>query len=94
MRTAWHQNEERLLDLLVDRALFGLDDIERNELQELLFLMPGFDADSIDLAAAAVQLSCGRLDFEPMPAGLHSSIRESATQHCGHVARDAEIDDD
>ena len=81
MNTAWHKNEERLLELLADRALFGLDDAERNELQELLSLMPEFDAESMDQTTAAVQLAYGEIDPEPLPAWLRSSVKEKAVRH-------------
>ena len=84
--TIWQQNEQRLEELLADRALFGLNEVERKELQELLSLVPGFDTDSMDLTAASVQLACGGLDFHPMPDGLQSSIREHAGQYCARGA--------
>ena len=81
MSIVWQENEERLLELLADRALFGLDDAERNELQELLSLVPEFDEDSMDLTAAAVQLAYGEIDPEPLPPRLHSSIKDNALRH-------------
>ena len=86
MSTVWHQNEQRVEQLLADRALFGLDELEQRELKELLSRMPGFDADSMDLTAASVQLACGGLDFRPMPEGLQTLIREWAKQYCARSA--------
>ena len=87
--TVWDQNAKRLEHLLADRALFGLNDAERDELQQLLSIMPGSDDNSLDLAAADVLLACGGLRIEPMPASLCSSVRERAMQYCSRGGADS-----
>jgi hypothetical protein len=73
----------RAEELLLLRALYGLDVKESAELAEL-----GADADdSFDLAAAAVDLLAADHVEQPMPAGLFERIIETATSPAAVVDR-------
>ena len=67
-------NQERLLDLLSDRALEGL---AADELVELSALMGGANDESFDRAAAAVALATIDAD-EPLPSHLAAKIEADA----------------
>lgn len=70
--------KERMLDLLADQILFGLNEEELAELKELERLYPQFkDNNSLELAASQIGLT--NLDeIEPMPAHLYSKILQDA----------------
>ena len=66
--------ERRLLELLADRAAFGLDGEEEHELRQLLQAKPDFDGECIERAAATVHLAF--TSVEPLPAtGMRAAIR-------------------
>ncbi len=66
-------SKDRMLDLLTDEVLFGLDENEQNELRELERLFPGLRSNgSLEFAASAVSLT--NLEFEPLPEHLRSKI--------------------
>lgn len=70
---------ERMLELLADRAIFGLDEAEAAELKELGKRFPELADDrSFERAAAAYNLSSLR-KVEQMPAGLRSKIEADAS---------------
>lgn len=71
-------NEERLLDLLTKKAIYGLDESENRELVELESMFSDWKQDeSFDLAAAAINLV--NLDTsEPMPGHLQAKILADA----------------
>lgn len=75
------EKEERLLDLLSDRALFELSADEQNELDDLLKIFPEWrDDDTFSLTAAAISLSA--LDTcEEMPASLRNKIIADSSQY-------------
>jgi hypothetical protein len=65
--------KERMLDLLTDEVLFGLDEKERNELRELENLFPELRNDnSLELTASAIGFS--NLPIEPLPDHLEKRI--------------------
>jgi hypothetical protein len=66
-------SRDRLWELLADRATQGLSESEARELDTLLAQHPDIDPDSMDLAAAAVDLAIAA-GAEPMPASLKSRI--------------------
>ena len=72
--------DERLLDLLCDKAVRGLTEAEE---RELAALSSGadveMDAQSLEFAAAAVMLA--ETDIEPMPAHLEAKILQGAERH-------------
>jgi hypothetical protein len=70
-------SQERLHDLLADRALVGLSPEEEMELVQLLAQYPGTDIDALERAAAAALLaSVGPL--EPMPQHLATKLHQQA----------------
>lgn len=68
---------DRLVELLADRALVGLEPTDQIELAELMIEFPGEDALGYDRAAAAVALAMAEL--EAMPAGLAERIEREAS---------------
>jgi hypothetical protein len=69
--------KERMLDLLTDEVLFGLDEKERNELRELEKLFPELRNDnSLELTASAIGFS--NLPIEPLPDHLREKILAGA----------------
>lgn len=75
---------DRLIELLADRALFGLPPMEQIELAELMLEFPGEETLGYDRAAAAVALAA--IDLQPMPAGLAEKIEKEA-----HFAASTEV---
>ncbi|MHC4398915.1 MAG: hypothetical protein ACYTG0_04470 [Planctomycetota bacterium] len=75
----WRTGERRLLELLADRAVFGLGFPEEQELRQLLETMPDFDLECMERAAAMVQLASSSV--EAMPAALYERIRASAERN-------------
>lgn len=72
--------DERLLDLLCEKAIRGLTEAEERELTALSAGADiGTDAQSFELAAAAVLLT--ETDIEPMPAHLEQKILDEAEKH-------------
>ena len=79
--------DEKLRDLLADRATSGLSDEEARQLEELLEgADSGMDAQSYELAAAAIALAETRI--EPMPAGLEAKLARSAEEYFGSAKDD------
>ncbi len=67
-------NNERLQDLLADQAVFGLDEQELRELQEVF---PEWkDDNSFDLTASAISLT--NLKIEELPTHLNAKILSNA----------------
>ena len=68
------EKQERLFDLLTEKTVYGLNEVDQKELEDLLKLFPEWqDDDSFDLTAAAVNLSAIPAD-EKMPAHLRAKI--------------------
>lgn len=72
--------DEKLRDLLCDQAMSGLNERERRQLEELSAgANGGMDAQSLELAAAAIMMAeLGT--FEEMPAHLEATIATAARQ--------------
>jgi hypothetical protein len=75
MSDLWQTREERVLELLADRAAFGLESADERELRLLLETMPNFDSECMERAAATVQLAF--TPPEPMPEAIRAEIRRS-----------------
>jgi hypothetical protein len=73
MNSEWQVRECRLLDLLSDRATFGLNQNEERELQQLKESVPDFDDECMERAAATVQLAFAPV--ESLPAAVHAKVR-------------------
>ena len=69
----------RAYELLADRATVGLDERENAELDALLAAAPELDAESWELAAAAIDLAWTEID-EPLPAALRQRVVQQASQ--------------
>jgi anti-sigma-K factor RskA len=68
------EKQERLLDLLTERALYGLDRENQQELEELIKNFPEWQGDeTLALTTAAITLSAINADKE-MPAHLKTRI--------------------
>lgn len=70
---------ERLLELLADRAVFGLDAAEEAELAGLLADHPAVDVDGLDRLAATVAVATGRT-AEELPTGLKARLEADVVQ--------------
>lgn len=78
MSTASH-DMERLLDLLADEAVGGLDNPDRGELEALLGRHAEVPRDEFMGTAALVQVSCARREgISRMPAGLKARLAAQA----------------
>ncbi|MFM8985779.1 MAG: anti-sigma factor domain-containing protein [Planctomycetia bacterium] len=71
---------ERLLELLADRAVFGLDAAEEAELASLLANHSAVDVDGLDRLAATVAVAPGRT-AEPLPTGLKPRLEADVQRY-------------
>ena len=77
------EQKEILFDLLIKKAVYGLDKAEQRELDAL---DPDTAADefySLELTAAAISTAAGIPTDEPLPAHLYSKIAADAAQFVG-----------
>lgn len=65
---------ERLLELLAERAVFGLDPAEEAELAGLLRDHPAADVEGLDRVAASVAVALGGAAPAALPAGLRARL--------------------
>jgi hypothetical protein len=86
MSQPWKATEQRLLELLADRALFGLEPREAQELRQLLQKDPDFDTECMERVASTVQLACAPI--EPMPAAVRDRIHAFGLRHVRGPSRD------
>jgi anti-sigma-K factor RskA len=85
------QNKEKMLELLSDKAIFGLTDAELAELAEFEKEFPELDDDSFELAAASIGML--NLDTnEQMPAHLREKIASSAEQYFAARQSESAVD--
>ena len=74
------QDKEKMLELLSEKAIFGLSEAEIAELAELEKDFPELNDDSFELAAATIGMM--NLDTsEPLPAHLRTKIEADAEQY-------------
>jgi len=72
------EKKERLIELLTDQTLFGLNEFETGELNQLKKQFPEWENDvSFQLTAAAINLN-GLGKIEDMPASLRTKILSDA----------------
>ena len=76
----WQIDESRTLELLADRAVFGLSENEQQELEDLLSRFGWLAVDLMERVAAAIQLTCVADHLEPLPVRLGDKIRSNARQ--------------
>jgi len=81
-------DNERIAELLADRAVEGLDADAQDELDRLAGQYPDYDEEALDRVAAALALNALRV--EPMPAALRERIEAQARTHFA-AARSAEV---
>ena len=86
MNGVQNNDRQRLDELLVDRALEGLEPDAMAELDQLLTASPDADADEFDRLAAALAVS--EIPIEPMPMSVRQNLKTSSAEHLG-VALDA-----
>ncbi|MGI8668291.1 MAG: anti-sigma factor domain-containing protein [Aridibacter sp.] len=73
--------KERLLELLADQAIFGLNKEELNEFENFKNEFPEFAADnSFEFTASAIGLSKIKA-FEPLPESLHTRMLAEADEY-------------
>jgi hypothetical protein len=70
-----HSDHDRLLELLAERALVGLDADQQHELESLLQAHPDFDTECLDRIAALLDRAAAAGDTEPLPQQLQDRIR-------------------
>ena len=70
-----HSDHDRLLELLAERALVGLDADQQRELESLLQTHPDVDAECLDRTAALLDWAVAAGDTEPLPQPLQDRIR-------------------
>jgi hypothetical protein len=70
-----HSDHDRLLELLAERALVGLDADQQRPLESLLQAHPDFDAECLDRTAALLDRAAAAGDTEPLPQQLQDRIR-------------------
>jgi len=78
------EQQELLFDLLTKKAVYGLDEAEQQQLEEM---DPGtVDAEfrSLEITAAVISMA-GLSDEEPLPSHLYSKIAAEAQQYVGAV---------
>jgi hypothetical protein len=80
MANFWEDAETRALRLLADLATFGLSSTERIELDELLARVEWLPRESMEMAAAAVQLVSVAGHLQPLPSPLGDRIKSHG--HC------------
>lgn len=71
---------ERATDLLIHRITEGLDPERERELNELLAQCPEIDAESFELAAAAIELTVTETS-EPLPSTLRTRVSAQALEY-------------
>lgn len=64
----------RIEELLADEAVFGLDQAERKELDQLLIETPNAKTIEFEQAAAAYYMAAAPLEIESMPESLRSKV--------------------
>ena len=75
MSDLWQDREQRVLELLADRATFGLESADERELRQLLQTMPDFDTGCMGRAAATFQLAL--IPLEPLPETVRAKVHSS-----------------
>ncbi len=73
---------EKLLDLLLKKAVHGLDEAEQREFDALDPDTASAEIHSLELTAAAINIADASID-EPLPAHLYSKILADAGQYLG-----------
>ena len=78
-------DDDRLVDLLAERAMTGLDAAGEAELAERLAAYPGVTANAFETPVAALSLAA-RAPVEPLPPGLRARLLAAAPQPVARLA--------
>ena len=70
--------DDRMLQLLADRATEGVERADAAALNEWLAINPGVDADAFERAAAVVALTSTSVDEEALPTSLRGKLFANA----------------
>ncbi len=84
-------SRDRLFDLLADRATTGLSAAEQAEVDFLLRHFPDVDADELDFAATALDLSLAAECAAPLPAALRQRIEGVASMVTPRAAASSQL---
>lgn len=76
-------NEDRMLQLLADRATEGLEGADAAELDEWLATNPGVDAEAFERTAAVVTLTRTSVYEGPLPMSLRGTLLGDAAGFFG-----------
>ena len=68
------QRNTRVADLLAEKATLGLDPAAQTELENLIGETVGSDTDSLELAAAVLELACLEAGHDRMPKALTAKV--------------------
>jgi len=74
MNSSYPSDHDRVLELLADQAISGLDAVEQMELKSLLEVNPDFDLAALDRTAAMLDIAASVDDIEPLPDHLRDRI--------------------
>jgi hypothetical protein len=88
MKIRRQSDVKRVMQLMADRALFGLHAKEKREVEKLLGSMPDIDSEMMDIAAAAVHLAVLPNEYEPLPEDLYLKIHSRAKHELAHYRQD------
>ena len=73
------ETNDILLDLLTKKAIYGLDEAEQRQLEELDPGTADLEFESLEMAAAAINMA--GVDNEPLPAHLRTAILAGADKY-------------
>ena len=84
------ENKERLLELLAEQTIFGLDESEVMELEQLKKQIPDWRSfDNFETAAAAISLT--NLKIVPLPDYLRQKVLNDADDFFGFAGNDQKV---
>jgi hypothetical protein len=81
--------QQRLLELLADRSIFGIDAEEERELDALLLAHPACDSDGLDRLAAAVSVATSPSESGDLPTAVRARLRDGAARFVRHRGQPA-----
>jgi anti-sigma-K factor RskA len=74
MNSFYPSDHDRILELLADQAITGLNAVEQAELKSLLEANPNFDLAALDRTAAMLDIAASVDDIEPLPDHVRDRI--------------------
>ena len=82
MKSSNSSDLDRLLELLADQTLAGLNADQERELKSLLEANPDFDVAALDRTAAMLDIAASAGDTEPLPDHLRDRILAQQQSEC------------